>query len=282
MAIRITERQLTKIVMDTINEMTENSQKEMEKQLSWSEIEHKQNRAKDKANFEAGNDEYNAKTTGKSKAANPNIHNNPSVKKTYSDVKESKARRITQSQLVSMIDESVKSVLAELDWKTYANAAQKAGAATERGKKFNSAAQDEFATTYGYNRKYTDYAGNEHSESLAYNPKLKAAIAQDFSSKPAENGKTMDSQFEYNPKNEEGSGEVTVYHKGSPEISNVTMSNDPVGINPDSMDDIENAQAEIDNYYNDNYEYQNGEGWKLKESVSRIVKHVISDLKKNK
>ena len=66
--------------------------------------------------------------------------------------------RLTEGDLHRIIENSVKKVINELDWKTYANAAEKdlaRGHGTERAFKFNKAAEDTFNDKYnpnGYNK----------------------------------------------------------------------------------------------------------------------------------
>ena len=57
--------------------------------------------------------------------------------------------RLTENKLRQIVAESVKNVLTELDWKTYANAARK-DKDPERKKRFQTNAADKFNQEYGY------------------------------------------------------------------------------------------------------------------------------------
>ena len=57
--------------------------------------------------------------------------------------------RLTESKLKQIIEESVKNVLTELDWKTYANAARK-DRDPKRSKRFANMAADNFDKEYRY------------------------------------------------------------------------------------------------------------------------------------
>lgn len=57
--------------------------------------------------------------------------------------------RLTESDLYKMIQESVDSILTELDWKTYANAAQK-DKDPRRANEFARAARDKFNSEFEY------------------------------------------------------------------------------------------------------------------------------------
>ena len=67
-------------------------------------------------------------------------------------MKNKKLIRLTESDLHRIVKESVNNVLTELDWKTYANAANKAieRGNTKRGDRFGDAAKDAFNRDYGY------------------------------------------------------------------------------------------------------------------------------------
>ena len=57
--------------------------------------------------------------------------------------------RLTESELKQIVEESVKNVLTELDWKTYANAARK-DKDPKRSKRFASMAADKFDKEHRY------------------------------------------------------------------------------------------------------------------------------------
>lgn len=67
--------------------------------------------------------------------------------------------RLSESQLHRVIKESVKQVLSELDWKTYANAASKRynQGKYDNAEELGKAARDAFNRDYGYDKHYRDY-----------------------------------------------------------------------------------------------------------------------------
>lgn len=58
--------------------------------------------------------------------------------------------RLTESKLKQIVEETVKNVLTELDWKTYANAAKK-DKNPNRAKKFREKAAETFNQKFGHN-----------------------------------------------------------------------------------------------------------------------------------
>lgn len=67
--------------------------------------------------------------------------------------------RLTESDLHKVITESVKHIISELDWKTYANAARKASFGDDRMSEFADKARDEFNKKYSMNTNYTPKNG---------------------------------------------------------------------------------------------------------------------------
>ena len=97
------------------------------------------------------------------------------------NTKSKKVVKITESDLHNMIREAVNQVmLSELDWKTYANAAQK-DRDPNRAKKFARAASDKFNKDFGYmdDNEYTQLAGFGDAKNLTLMDKVKNGDATD-------------------------------------------------------------------------------------------------------
>lgn len=178
-------------------------------------------------------------------------------------------KAITESQLRNIIAESVKNVLSELDWKTYANAGKRA---LERGDvrahKFRNAANDAFNDEFAYQ-------GDEDSEYYAPNVRgdvyLNRIEAQnnDYPSHTIHHLYDYDSnKQEYtNPRNYDNTkafGLMDKYDKSGryKRIWNPSLKrffNDP-----EQEKAYKRASKEMDDYLMGNYEYDNEKGWHLK------------------
>lgn len=184
-------------------------------------------------------------------------------------------KTITESQLRNIIAESVKNVLSELDWKTYANAGKKAGKggdisaqrelspngtpsqwfkdavkSRERANKFYDKAKEEFNKTHGYKngRRYDDdYSevelGGDFTASEEFGPH-----ARGFKSK----GYGEPYKYEYGRKYDGYAGQDMTpeeFFDGNSDASNA----------------YHNAEEEWNNYKKGNYDYDDEKGWYLKD-----------------
>lgn len=170
--------------------------------------------------------------------------------------------RLTESDLHNLVKESVNKILTELDWKTYASAADKAEkrwhqAADDRNKdpkgmkkygnqmrSFNKASADAFNRDYGTSHyKYTtdgiDDANHawDRVVTLGSNPHQKASSLSDNA--------WNRSYFDYDPVNDESNGRWFEHgdsHKGHSHYSKYPVRpNDYNGFNDMEGDDILNA-----------------------------------------
>ena len=197
--------------------------------------------------------------------------------------------KLNEGQLKKIVAESVQKVLSELDWKTYANAANKAldrgyidywrekgvnfphavdKAANERlrAERFGDAAKDAFNHDYGYKK------GNTFDDDYA-SVKL---------------GGYFDATEEYGPHvvgfRSKGYGNPAKYERG---WNRYTLKKETpeefFQDNPDAAQSFRNSDAEVKNYEKGNYAYDSDKGWHLKESVEKAVKNVLKEyLNKNK
>ena len=194
--------------------------------------------------------------------------------------------RLTESQLHNVIKESVKQVLSELDWKTYANAANKmrrergdADYWKERGEKFpntiskaanarhraerlGQAAKDAFNRDYGYKNGHwldDDYAevgmGGDFGYTDEFAPHAAAwkhdgvALKKCFPHGVYTHERTPEEFFDSNPNSEKA---VNAYNT---------------------------AKTEMQNFKKGNYEYEpNGRGWYLKDNMDESIRRAIGKI----
>ena len=182
-------------------------------------------------------------------------------------MKKKQVVRLNESQLHKVIRKSVKKVLSELDWKTYANAAKKRLQQyrdtndTEKWNKYwdlQKAANKSFDDKYVGLMKYDtlgDKLKGKHS------PKFDANISLSSKNMPysAVNGynKNGDKLF---------STEKGTYHSSKGITTpNKFFKDTEVG------DAYTKANDELWDYHNGNYAYDNENGWLLKEQLKRVV-----------
>ena len=178
--------------------------------------------------------------------------------------------KLDENKLRRVIKESVKKVISELDWKTYANAANKSlergntsywkdkgenpnsaiGKAVDargRAQRFGNAAKNAFNRDYGYqNGEIWD---------------------DDFSD--VRLGGDFDASEEFGPhvvgRKDKGYGNPAKFERGWDDNKmRHSTPEDFFGDNVDAAQSYRNADAELRNYYKGNYRYSKGDGWKLK------------------
>lgn len=187
-----------------------------------------------------------------------------------------KTIRLTESELHNVIKESVSNILSELDWKSYANASKK------RKKQWQEKPSlDNWKKAYKLadkaNRTFNDeYVGDWKYDNLG--DKLKGGHSTTFDAhiNPMDDGKYMP-YGRVRGKNKGGeeifSTEKGVYHRGKGGITtpNKHFRDKEIG------NAFSRANDELWDYANGNYEYNDGEGWKLKESVDKIVNSILKE-----
>lgn len=204
--------------------------------------------------------------------------------KLYNTMKNTRNKvRLTESQLHNVIKESVKQVLTELDWKTYANAANKmrrergdadywkekgekfpnniskAANARQRAERLGQAAKDAFNRDFGYKNGHwldDDYAevgmGGDFGYTDEFAPHAAAwkhdgvALKKCFPHGVYTHERTPEEFFDGNPNSEKA---VNAYNT---------------------------AKTEMQNFKKDNYEYEpNGRGWYLKDNMDESIRRAI-------
>jgi len=161
--------------------------------------------------------------------------------------------RLNEAQLKQVIVESVKNVLSELDWKTYANAANKTGTKWSETEDAIWRLDDEIG-------KAQEDGDMEKVKSLkAEQERLENVLAKHMR--------------RYSDFNDAADKAFTQKHHL-----------DYYGTKPDNFQRLPgNAQMEKFNFNVGNYDYDSENGWHLKESVNKTVKSVLREyLNKNK
>lgn len=193
--------------------------------------------------------------------------------------------RLTESDLHNIIKESVKKILREADWKTYANAGKKASelGQHERAAKFRDAAIDRFNTDYGYEDDvrslkvksayddgFNDWRVRRNGQIIspldANTPHMSLRYDYDDGNGYQEYGKTSTDL--------ENDGERTIYGDyDASENTGFGMSSAPIGHFPIGGFEEKDGKyvgrndkgfEEFDNYRKGKYDYNKGKGWRLK------------------
>lgn len=159
--------------------------------------------------------------------------------------------KLNRNELINLINESVRSILKELDWKTYQNAANK-DYNHIRGKEFSKAARDNFNKKYSYDDnngnsvQLRNYSKNDNylNVNSHYNDDSSFRTKKDF-------------LFTSKPSTDHSNGEF--YNRYTTDSSSVSPY-------PHTMDKrharkIAKAYDDFHNYKNGNLKYVNGKGW---------------------
>lgn len=176
--------------------------------------------------------------------------------------------RLSESQLHTVIKNSVNRILAEMDWKTYANAANKMRDKMSgieywgdkntdnhdkdfmRARRFGQAAQDTFNRDYGFKKGRLDdkdYAEVCLDGKCDYvNNKFSTAAAAFRHNK---DGRNWGHSFPHGAATHERT--IEDFYDGNPHAN-------------DAINAYNKAKTEVGNFKKGNYEYQKGKGWKLK------------------
>ena len=185
--------------------------------------------------------------------------------------------RLTESDLHQMVKESVNKILAELDWKTYASAADKA---RERGNVsyWREKGDNSPKGSDGY-WNMVGKASDERLRSDRFGDAAKDAFNRDFGyqqGKPYDNdyqrvgmGGDFGSTEEFSPHavgyRSKGYGNPKKYEFGRD--NDTFKSVEPEEFfngNDDAAKAYHNANDEIKNWKKGNYDYQKGKGWQKK------------------
>lgn len=181
-----------------------------------------------------------------------------------------KIKNLNEDKLRGIIKECVQKVISELDWKTYANAANKS---LERGD-----------TAYWKNRGETpnsaiDKAADTRERSQRFGNAAKDAFNRDYGYKNGDMwdddfadvrlGGDFDSTEEFSPhvvgRRDKGYGNPASLEHGWDDYKHQhSTADDFFDDNSDAAQAYNDADAEVKNYKRGNYRYDKGNGWKLK------------------
>lgn len=193
-------------------------------------------------------------------------------------MKKKQVIRLTESDLHRVINESVKQVLSELDWKTYNSAYEKQASRgydrnhPSRDNNFKKAAQKAFNDQFAYEDENGYYIGKVDGTPINTNPYL----PKDFHTHAQVRHKdgygydTLD--YGYNePRYENGydgtpSGYYNLNHR------NIDDYYDKMG---EVGKKARIGNKEMENYRNGNYEYQKGKGWQKKDGLDESIRRAI-------
>ena len=164
--------------------------------------------------------------------------------------------RLTESDLHRIVKESVNKVLTELDWKTYANAHQKAKLRgdKDRAGKFGRAAIDNFNKDYKYYKHNNDEEPSYNSDYLDYGmtdmngDSITSNVGQGWSTK-YDWGDDFKGEYNFQPDYINSKETRMPYAR---EIDPWLNTAKNVG------------NKEIEDYVTNKYDYQKGLGWRKK------------------
>jgi hypothetical protein len=191
--------------------------------------------------------------------------------------------KLNESQLLNVINETVKAVISEmdeLDWKTYASAANKAyQKGDKRYEKFQKAAEDEFNKQYGRDRGDFD---NHEQIKLNANP-LGGGVSA--SQKTTTNpGGRFNRDSTDNIAYRLGRSQVAKADRFSDKWGNDTTTYNNGGnperytnhFNDEFATAYKKADDEAENFYNGKYAYDKQKGWQLRESIDKAVNEALN------
>lgn len=186
--------------------------------------------------------------------------------------------KLNESQLRKMIKEA----LNELDWKTYANAARKQADIDgeyqlshdkpNRSYKFNLAAANAFNKKYGNKGNYTDdftrlHASEPTNWGTTELPKLHLNASDLCDDEHGFLGRDFNEKDKPYFVNKNSNGEL----KNVKKIPSKTLER-----HPELKQKFNDAEKEMEHYYNGDYDYTADKGWHLKESrLNKIIKESI-------
>ena len=147
--------------------------------------------------------------------------------------------RLTESELKRVITESVKNIISELDWKTYANAHKKAidNRDYKRADRFQDAAVDKYNDEYGFNDNEGDFCmiDSQHADGLGC-------------------------EWVHYP-----NGDRKLFHDGYHEFDEFSSPAKLKQRKRNLPQRVKKAEKEFANYSRGNYTYSKSKGWHLKD-----------------
>lgn len=182
--------------------------------------------------------------------------------------------RLTESQLHRVIKESVNRLLTELNWKTYQNAAKKAKErGDERFDKFEKASDDEFnmryrpinrngcKKTWKLSKRGNKLMGDKDDTYYDWDDGVRHDVNQ-HSEKSYPNGKWNSTYKDIDYFGREDNS--AAHYKPYTDMFVYETQPYNTGYARWSRDKFNDADKDLDDYFNGDYEYQKGKGWQLK------------------
>lgn len=190
--------------------------------------------------------------------------------------------KLNEAQLRQIVAESVKNILSELDWKTYANARHKAADKGQynRSLKFGNAAEKEFNDKYAFQ-------GDEESEYAAPNVRGDIFLNRVEAKSDSYPSHTLMRMYDYdgkgnysNPHDYDSTKAFGLLDKYDDEGRYKRVKNPSLKRffnNTEQEKAYRNASKEMDDYVMGNYDYDKEKGWHVKESVEKAVNTVLKE-----
>lgn len=185
--------------------------------------------------------------------------------------------QLNEPQLREIVAESVKKVLSEIDWKTYANAAKKSD---ERGRKAKDDRKwDDASKNFNRAKNFKDAALNSFNDAhgaLGIDGGPESNSAWIYGMNNLDNNWTSDgattSLYSLSPNNDKDKPAPSIAADISPNTYRERYYNDNV-FSPEALDTADKGNQEVKNYMRDKYEYKKGKGWQLKNNNSKNSDH---------
>ena len=187
--------------------------------------------------------------------------------------------RLTESQLHNVITESVKQVLSELDWKTYANAAKKASERGEdRAYDFADAATNALGRKYPNNRETVPFVKGRFDPLVATNGSGYVDYIDSFD----RDADGVPNEYHANNDYYDFDGHDGFYRTSYPNgkefytaVRDYVHHRTPT----DFQKDYEGIIGDMDDFYSGKTKYVKGNGWQknggLDESIRRAIRKVL-------
>lgn len=191
-----------------------------------------------------------------------------------------KTIKLTEADFKNMIKESVTNILSELDWKTYADAAQRRYQQADGNPQNKNSYDKAKKLADKADRTFNDeYVGNWKYDALY--DKLRGKNSAKFNGF-VEPGYGKNLAFGTLKGQNKGGSDIYSYKKGVYRNGNGGLTTPGKHFrNKEIADAYSRANDELWDYADGNYEYVNGEGWKLKESIDNALKSVLKEFKNN-
>lgn len=194
--------------------------------------------------------------------------------------------KITESKLTSIIENSVKKHLNEIDWKTYMNASRKAERNNDpRARDFFNAAEKDFREKHGYGGENSfNSVGLSQSDRVGGAPGVYGKSAYQPGRDEFDNygTATIDGYAHSGIDGSEGREHFYERPLDRQNWRSFNNGNEDQALSrkPEVQKAYTNAKQEVQNYANGNYRYDQNKGWtlqeqKLKNYIKKLVREMI-------